>query len=124
MTTERPRLLLVESDAEVLHVLPPFMHRVGETLVATNLKQAHELLETGDTHVLVISNQLLDDEGLLLLGALRAKNPVAQVMVLCEQHTTEVSAAVLAEGIADTLAKPFDIARFPPRLERLLDVMQ
>lgn len=120
---EHPRLLLVESDREVLHVVPPFMRRVGEVLVAPTLSEAHELLERSETHVLVIANCMLDDGGIALLQALRHRNPSAQVMVLCDQHTAEVSAAVLAEGIADTMVKPFDVAGLPPRLTRLVDVM-
>jgi len=124
MKAERPRLLLVESDPEVLLVIPTFMRRVGEVHVCEDTYAAIELLKKETVQVLIIANRLLAEDGETLLQLLRHRQPCAQVMVLCEQHTSEVSTKVLADGIADILVKPFDVARLPPRLERMLEVMR
>lgn len=124
MKAERPRILLVESDPEVLLVIPMFMRRVGEVHVCEQVHAALELLKKEAVHVLIIANRLLAEDGETLLQLLRHRQPCAQVMVLCEQHTSEVSTKVLADGIADILVKPFDVAGLAPRLERMLEVMR
>lgn len=124
MKAEAPHLLLVESDPEVLLVIPTFMRRIGEVHVCEDVQTAIELLQSTVVQVLIIANRLLGEDGEKLLQALRQGQPCAQVMLLCEQSTSEVSTAVLADGIGDILVKPFDVAGLPPRLERLLEVMR
>ena len=124
MTADVPRLWLVDDDVEVLHVLPLFMQRVGTVLTANSGAEALETFGSHGADILVIANHHLNDHGLQLLRLLRNRNACAQIMVLCEQHTGEIPALVLAEGIADALVKPFDVAELPSRLERLLDVMR
>lgn len=123
MTGTRPQLLLVERDEEVQLVAPPFMSRVGDVHVCTTVQAAEGVLHNVDVSVLVIANSLLDDAGLDVLRTVRHRRPCAQVMVLCDQNTTDISAKVLAEGIGDVLVKPFDVVALPKRIERLLEVM-
>lgn len=107
----------------MVRVFPLFMGRVGEVRAFEDNRAALHHLTTHDVHILVIANSLLLDGGAPLIHALRHRQPSAQVLVLCEQETTEVPAWVLAEGVGDMLVKPFDVAGLAPRLERLLDVM-
>jgi len=116
--------LLVESDPEVLLVIPTFMRRVGEVHVCQDTRSAIELLQDTVVHVLIVANGHLGTDGEKLLQTLRQRQPCAQVMVLCEQNTSEVSTTILADGVGDILVKPFDVAGLAPRLERLLEVMR
>jgi signal transduction histidine kinase len=100
------------------------MRRVGEVTVATNAEAGLEFLRSTTVHILVLSSSLAQREGEQILQALREREPFAQVMVLCERHTTEVPTSLLAQGVGDVLVKPFDVAGLPPRLEKLLEVME
>ncbi len=121
--TETPRLLLLESDPEVGFVVPPFMRRVGDVTIATTVADGLEFLRTTTVHILVLSSFHAQEGGEQILHALREREPFAQVMVLCERHTTEVPTALLAQGVGEVLVKPFDVAGLPSRLEKLLEVM-
>ena len=123
MIPARPRLLLVESDPEVLHVLPPFMARVGEVRCASTAEDGIGLVNEEPVDVLVAASGLLVTKGAALLRATKQARAFAQVLVLCEAEATEVPARIMAEGMVDTLVKPFDLAVLPSRLERLLEVM-
>ncbi len=119
---DRPRLLLVESEAEVLFVVPPFMKRVGEVVVAEDAEHALAAVREAPVDLLVIGGELVAS-GVEVLRQARARRPHAQVLLLKNDGGADVPTALLAEGVGDTLVKPFDLAVLPSRLRKLLEVM-
>jgi len=121
---ERPRLLLVDADAEVLLVVPPFMRRVGDVVVATALEAALAAVHEAPVHLLVIASDMVVSVGLPTLREIRSHQPHAQVLLLKSDSATDVPAAFTAEGVGDILVKPFDLAVLPDRLRKLLEVTE
>ncbi len=121
--TDRPILLLYDRDSEVQLVLPRFMQRVGSTFVAADAERALAIAKAEPIDVLVIGSGMADEDSIRVLREIRAGQPLAQVLVLQDPGGGHVPTEFMAEGIADTLAKPFDIATFPDRVTKLLDVM-
>jgi signal transduction histidine kinase len=119
---ERPRLLLLESDAEVLLLVPPFMGRVGDVVVAQDLAGALEAVRAAPVHILLIGDELVASAGIEVLREVRTQQPHAQVLLLKNDSNIDVPAAFLAEGVGDTLVKPFDLAVLPSRVRKLLEV--
>jgi signal transduction histidine kinase len=121
--TDRPSLLLYDRDGEILLVVPRFMQRVGATFVASGVERALAIARAEPIDVLVIGSGMANEDGTRLLREIRNGQPHAQVLVLQDPGGERVPTEFLAEGIGDTLAKPFDIATFPDRITKLLDVM-
>jgi signal transduction histidine kinase len=119
---DRPRLLLLESDGEVLLLVPPFMGRVGDVVVAQDPAGALEAVQAAPVHILLIGDELVASAGIDVLREIRMQQPHAQVLLLKNGSNIDVPAAFLAEGIGDTLVKPFDLAVLPSRLRKLLEV--
>ncbi len=120
--TEQPGVLLCETDAEVLFVVPPFLQRSGNVHVARNVADALAVVHAFPIHVLVIGSGLAAQGGEELLRTLREREPHAQVMVLRERNGEDVPTTFLAEGIGDVLLKPFDVVCLPRRIRKLLEV--
>jgi signal transduction histidine kinase len=121
--TDRPSLLLYDRDTEIQLVVPRFMQRVGATFAAADAERALAIVTAEPIDVLVIGSGMADEDGIRILREIRSGRPHAQVLVLQDSGGGQVPTEFLAEGIADTLAKPFDIATFPDRITKLLDVM-
>lgn len=122
MTEVRPCVLLVDTDREVLHVLPLVLGRFAAVRAVSDLDEAVRAAQQDPFQVLVISTSIVEQGAVELVRALRGRQPCAQVMVLCEKGYTEVSAAFLAEGVGDRLVKPFDAAVLRTRIEHLVAV--
>jgi signal transduction histidine kinase len=122
--TDRPNLLLYDRDSEIRLVVPRFMQRVGVTFIADDAESALAIARAEPIHVLVIGSGMVDNDGIRLVREIRSGQPYAQVLLLQDPGGGVVPTEFLAEVIADTVAKPFDIATFPDRVAKLLDVME
>jgi len=106
----------------VLFVLPPFVKRVGGLHVAQCIEEAQQTVRSHLIHILLIGGSLAIDGGDVLVRSLRERDPHAQVMVLRERNGEHLPTSFLAEGICDILHKPFDVARIPKQIHRLVEV--
>ncbi len=117
-------VLLVESDKEVLHVVPPVLRSIASVRATADAAEAARVAAHNRFEILVISSAIANATGVELVHAVRTTQPCAQVLVLCDQDTSEVSPALIAQEIGDTLVKPFDLGVLPARIQRLAEVMR
>ena len=123
---EKPRLLIVEDDAELAALLTGLIEREGyEVDVAHDGQQGLHLGLTRSYRVMVIDRRLPGIDGLDLLARLRKRAVGARMLILTAlgEHAERVRG--LDAGADDYLAKPFDIDELLARiraLDRRLDV--
>jgi signal transduction histidine kinase len=113
------RLLVVEADSEANHVLSLFLDRFGTFCTATTLKDAVEAIEQNPPDVLLLDPDLPDGDGMDLVQNVRLRMPWAQVFILCAEPRSGDIGLFIEAGANDVICRPFDIAAFLPRADRL-----
>jgi CheY-like chemotaxis protein/two-component sensor histidine kinase len=85
----RPRILHVDDDRDVLHVVAQTLCADAEVISACSIKEARHVLADGDVDLAVIDLGLADGVGLDLLAALRnAKGGAIPVVVFSAQDAS------------------------------------
>ena len=118
---QRPRLLLVEDDADLSSMLTQLLTEEGYAVTPVRDGQAglhHGLV--GQWDVLVVDRGLPVIEGVDLVSRLRTKGMAAPVLLLTARGTVADRVEGLDAGAQDYLVKPFDVDELLARLRALL----
>jgi two-component system response regulator QseB len=117
---ERPRLLLVEDDPELVAMLAALLNEEGYQLdLAGDGQRALHLGLTRAYDVLLVDRGLPVLDGLDLLGRWRRQGVSTPALVLSALSTPADRVAGLDAGAEDYLGKPFDIDELLARLRAL-----
>jgi two-component system, OmpR family, response regulator QseB len=120
VSRERPRLLLVEDDPELVGMLAALFDEEGYQVdVATDGQQALHLGLTRDYDVLLVDRGLPALDGLDVLGRWRRHGVATPTLVLSALGTPAERVAGLDAGAEDYLGKPFDVDELLARLRAL-----
>jgi two-component system response regulator QseB len=121
VTSEGPRLLLVEDDRDLASLLVRVLGAEGyDTTVAPDGQRGLHLALTREFDAMVVDRGLPALEGLDLIGRLRDKGVLAPVLVLSARGTTRDRVDGLDAGAEDYLAKPFEVEELLARIRALL----
>ncbi|MBI3696220.1 MAG: sigma-54-dependent Fis family transcriptional regulator [Acidobacteria bacterium] len=115
---EKPRILVVEDDAEARRTVLDFLELEGYSIDAVS--STDEALEklSGAFYPVVISDIYIDrHSGLDILKAARARDPECAVILMTGRGSMETVMAATRGGAFDYIAKPFE-------LDRLLDAVK
>lgn len=106
----RPRVLLVEDEADTLAMLRELIAGAGcQVMVAKTLAAARKALGRDQSLSLLLTDVALPDgDGLSLLPLLQRNHPTASTIVLTGQPSLERAVRAMRDGAADFVAKPFD----------------
>lgn len=117
----RPRLLLVEDDADLSQMLAELLDEEGYAVTAVRDGQAglHRGL-VDDWDVLVVDRGLPGIEGVDLVTRLRSRGLTAPVLLLTARGTVADRVEGLDAGAQDYVVKPFDVDEVLARLRALL----
>ncbi|MCB1746132.1 MAG: response regulator [Gammaproteobacteria bacterium] len=113
------RVLIVDDEAYVTHVLNQFLARAGYTVkTASNGAQALALLETFDADALITDVQMPRLGGRELVGEVATRFPRADrlVLVMTSRTDRELRAWACSVENADFLEKPVSPRRVVARL--------
>jgi len=120
--TPRPKLLLVEDDADVALMLSDHLTRTMpvDVTVVDNAESA--VLADQDTpHDVVVADLLLPDvDGLQLIRRLRMQGDHA-VILMSGQPTLTWAVEAMRLGCLDLLTKPFDLDRLTQAIKSALE---
>src|SRR5690349_17995785 len=96
----RPRILVVDDEAELLEVVSDTVgKRIGCKLVtATNVAAARKVLESQRIDLLVTDVNLPDGDGKSLLPVLHLHQPQAQAIVITGQASMDGAIDAIREG--------------------------
>src|SRR4051812_15593652 len=119
----RPRVLVVDDEPDVLHLLRDVAGREipCDIRVARDVDEAKRMLEAEPVELLVTDLHLPDGDGMALLSSLRAKLPTAHAIVITGQPSVNNAISALRAGVVDFLPKPFSAAHFVERVNKALE---
>jgi DNA-binding response OmpR family regulator len=113
-------LLLVDDDTNLLQMLQAFLSEEGfRVLIATNGRQALELVEAFEPALLVLDYMMPELDGIQVLALLRQHNAVP-VLMLTARHDDADRIKGLDMGADDYLAKPFNARELLARIRAIL----
>jgi CheY-like chemotaxis protein len=117
-----PTVLIVEDDPAILQLIEEVLGRELNCRVrsAGSIKRARRMLAVEPIDLLIADVGLPDGDGLSLLGALRARHPLAEAIVITGDPSLEGAIQAMRGGAADLLPKPFSMEAFLERARRAL----
>lgn len=119
MTTEEPRVLVVEDDLAVRHMLMRFLKlNHFQVQAARDFDEALQIIEQGRVfEVVLLDVNFPGGGGQKLLPILQEQCSEAKVVVVSAIEDPKVLLGLLLGGASDFISKPFEI-------QQLLDCMQ
>lgn len=124
---ERPRILTVEDDPDMAHMLGQMLERAGYGVdCAATGAEALACMERGGYAAVTVDLLLPDMDGLALIKRLRSDPRFATLPVMVVSVRSEASRAALGDQISavEWVAKPFDQPSLVAGLSRLLATSQ
>ncbi len=119
----RPKILVVDDNSSFRMVQKQFMSYLGVDIVeAVNGKEALELIENMEFHLLITDIEMPEMDGLELLKTIKAsiKTKSLPVIVITGKYGMEIREKVFQLGADDFLTKPLDNEDFIPRVRRFI----
>ncbi|MGX5913106.1 response regulator [Aliidiomarina sp. Khilg15.8] len=114
-------ILLVEDDPLIASGITAGLAAQGMTVDAVGTAAHGEaMLGTITFDVMILDLGLPDEDGLLLLRRLRARNMTTPVLVLTARDAISDRVAGLQSGADDYLLKPFDLRELSARLHAMV----
>ncbi len=115
------RVLVVDDDKEVAHLLARDLDAQGYTVDTVGLAQ-HALAAAGDTDyaLMVVDLGLPDGDGLDLVRQIRQRGSHTPILVVTARRRVEDRVVGLATGADDYLVKPFALPELRARVTALL----
>ncbi len=115
------RVLLIEDDVLIAHGILAGLRAHGLTVDAVHTAaQAEATLSAVHCDVVILDLGLPDEDGMRLLGRLRARDMALPVLILSARDAVQDRVAGLRAGADDYLLKPFDLDELVARLHALL----
>jgi FixJ family two-component response regulator len=119
---DSPGVLIVEDEPAILELVEEAVRRDlnCRPRTCTSIRQARRILATERIDLLIVDVGLPDGDGLTVIKALRARQPMAQAIVITGNPSVEGTIAALRGGAADLLPKPFTMDSLLERARRAL----
>jgi DNA-binding response OmpR family regulator len=115
------RVLIVEDNSALSEVVAKRLSESGfGPDLATNAEQAERASRTVKYAAIVLDLALPDQDGLVFLRNLRARNDATPVLIATARSALQDRVKGLREGADDYLAKPFALEELEARLHALL----
>ncbi|HTP24284.1 MAG TPA: PAS domain S-box protein, partial [Anaeromyxobacteraceae bacterium] len=114
------RVLVVEDDADTLELIGKVLQDQGaQVAVASSAREALTELRRGLPDVLVSDIAMPEEDGVALLGAIRARGWVVPALALTALARDEDRSRALAAGFERYLVKPVDVSELTRALAHL-----
>jgi DNA-binding response OmpR family regulator len=119
--TEKRRILIVEDDAHIAEGLRLNLTLQGyETAIAESGTEGLRMWKEWNPDLIVLDIMLPGLDGLSVLRHIRLKDERLPVLILSAKGAPDDRIKGFSCGVDDYLAKPFNLAEFLLRIERLL----
>ena len=109
MSSKVPRVLVVDDEASVRHVLGTYLRRKGcDVQTAETAEEALGLLPLARPDVALIDIVLPGKDGLYLLGRIKQLSPEVEVVLITSHGSVDSAIKAIHRGAYDYLPKPFE----------------
>jgi two-component system response regulator QseB len=115
----RPRLLLIEDDAQLGPVMRDVLEEVYEVTLENTGEAGFHAATTGEFEVMVVDRRLPGADGLGIIEALRTRGVATPMLVLTALGTIQDKVRGLDAGANDYLVKPFEFDELFARLRAI-----
>jgi cyclic di-GMP phosphodiesterase len=120
LATMNERILVVDDEQEMLGLLQFQLFRFGlKTDLATNGKEAVELLTRNDYGLVITDIEMPEMDGMELMRHIQDSYPHTDVLVVSGYSKRYSFVDVIAAGAADFIAKPFKSDELKAKLQRI-----
>ncbi|HEY4225286.1 MAG TPA: response regulator transcription factor [Pseudolysinimonas sp.] len=119
MNDARPRLLLIEDDAQLGPVMRDVLEEVYDVTLETAGESGFRTASERDFDVMVVDRRLPGTDGLNIIEALRTKGITTPMLVLTALGTVHDKVRGLDAGANDYLVKPFEFDELFARLRAI-----
>jgi DNA-binding NtrC family response regulator len=103
-----PRILVVDDESSVRHVLSTVLERKGcEVTTAETAEEALGLLPEADPDVALVDIVLPGRDGIHLLGCIKRQSPETEVVLITSHASVESAIKAIHCGAYDYMRKPF-----------------
>lgn len=110
MTTHHA--LIIDDEPDIRELLQLTLSRMGiKASLAADLKQAHELIQSGTFDLCITDMNLPDGNGIELVKYVQHNRPDMPVAVLTAYGSMETAVTALKAGAFDFVSKPVDLQR-------------
>lgn len=117
--TTMAKILLVDDEPSVLHVLALVLRRQGHDVTPSDAVQAQSMLRTESFDLLISDIQMQPVDGLELQAFARAACPQMATVMMSACATVEQAVESMRQGAADYLIKPFKPGELIPIVQRV-----
>lgn len=122
---EPHRLLVVDDDEAVCHVLSVLLTDIGYEVVAeTDARKVLSLVREGEFDVILLDIVMPELDGLELLDQIREHFNVLPVLVVTAYGSAELTVEAMRRGATDFVTKPVDAPLLDLRIRRAFDLEQ
>jgi len=117
----KKRILIIEDDSHIAEGLKLNLSFQGyEVDIAPDGVSGLQKWKTGQPHLIVLDIMLPGIDGFSILRSIRLSDERLPILILSAKGSSEDRIKGLRYGVDDYLAKPFNLAEFLLRVERLL----
>jgi len=115
---EKMKMMLVDDEERFLSTTRKLLAKKGvEVVTATGGREALELLQQKNIHVVVLDVQMPGMDGIAILKEIKTRFPMVEVIMLTGHATVESAIEGLKLGATDYLMKPTGIDELVGRAE-------
>lgn len=119
------RILVVDDDEYIRHVLKEFFESLGyEVLTAEGGKDALRKFEPGRFDIVISDLAMPDIDGLELLREIKIRDEKVLFFMITGYPTLESAVEAMKQGAYDYITKPFNMEDMRIKVERALHVNQ
>ncbi len=119
----QPRILLVDDDAGLLHLLSIRLRAIGyEVQTADEGRRALDQIAQFHPHVVVTDLRMDGMDGMALFDAVRDQDPTLPVIILTAHGTIPDAVQATQRGVFGYLTKPFDSQALLGRIRAALEL--
>ena len=119
------RALVVDDEEVVRSVVVEVLEGMGFLATpAESLTAGRQKLAVDRYDLLIIDKNLPDGSGLSMAHEVAERNLDAQVVIISGYATLSSAVEALQTGVADFVVKPFDLADFRARLQRVIESLK
>jgi DNA-binding NtrC family response regulator len=125
MSQTKPKVMIVDDEAEIRHVIKIFLERNDfEMLEVPNGAALTEAFNGPQPDVVLLDMKLPDAEGMELLPQIKKKWPETEVIVVTGFGSTDLAVEATKQGAYHFLNKPFDLSALKLQVERAVEHKQ
>jgi len=121
MKEQRPRVLIIDDDAEIRNILHEFLSRSYDCITSPSATDALTILANESFDVVISDINMPQMTGLEMMPYLTTVAPESVVVMISGQRMIESAIEAMRAGAFDYITKPFELAQVASVVRRALD---